>query len=174
MPILGILQGPHTTAKRINIAKLTTKTLGIICMTNCDCKNGCSAMFSVLDKGLEKMCRGWCDEVKARKNNLMPQDDLMWTTAYEQGIKESTGMSPDYIPDEPPPGEGNTSFWDFLDDFMPGGGNGGGGGYTPPPPPIKSEIIAGVPNAVTILGGAAIVGGTIYLATRPKPKRRNN
>jgi len=172
MPHLRLLQGSARTSRRVKVAYLTTPEFalqGTICLTNCACKNNCAALFGGLDEATMKECKKWCDQVKAKKNNLMPNTEAQWISRYQSLVTAGITGPPPPLPTEPPPGYENTGFGDILNDLF-GGLFGGGGGpsYAPPPPPAPKSagIIPGVPNAVTIIGGLAVVGGIAYAVTK--------
>lgn len=165
MPRLVMLQG----------ARLSRKLQGKICLTNCACKNDCSAMFAGIDQNLEKDCRGWCDRVKAKRNNLTASTDPYYSSLYQQALNQAQvnvdpygGGAPTTTTDgNKPIGEVLTDITGFIGNIFGGGQQTQQPTYTPPPQKasINPWLIGGLASAA--------IGTGIYLATRKrKPKRR--
>ncbi len=183
MPKLRLLQGSARISRSVKIAKLTnspmsmqeynakTGKLGILCLTNCDCKNDCSGMFAGLDTSTEKLCRTWCDKVKAKKTGQTPSKDGYWQQKQQALISADISATAD----EPAPDvfePEKSGLENILENLFSGiFGSGDDTTYTPPPTPPPTPKIFGIPQNVALIGGALIIGGVIWQTTKKKKKK---
>lgn len=182
MPKLRLLQGTARTSFAVKVAKLTNSympmkeqmgkpnTLGVLCLSNCDCKNDCTGMFGAIDTSTEKECRNWCDKAKAKKNSLYPSKDSYWQQKQRVLIDAdiaATGDEPAPQVDEP----STSGIENIINNLLDSVFGGGDPTYTPPPT-APSPKIMGMPQNVVLIGGAVIIGGIIYMQTRKKKKKK--
>ncbi len=174
MTKLRLLQGTERTSRAAKVAKLSGNKLGILCITNCDCKRECSDMFAGLNKDEEKKCRDWCDRVKARKNDMWPSKDEYWGTMEQTLVNQALSDHTDTTGYQQQPPNGNGNGFDVAGLIEGIFGTIFGkkpDPYTPPPPQPK-PMIMGIPQNTFLLIGGVVVATGIYFATRPKKKRR--
>lgn len=184
MTKLRLLQGAGRISRAVKVAKLSGNNmqmdkymdysgnkLGILCLKNCACKNDCSGMFAALDTSTEKLCRQWCDDVKAKRNSLTASKDPYWQQKYNALIATDVAGTAD----EPAPEVTTTEssgIEDIIKDLIGsifGPSEPTTPTYTGPPP---TPTIMGIPQNTALIIGAVVVGGIAYFATRPKRKGR--
>lgn len=183
MTKLRLLQGTARTSRAVKVANymrngyINNNKLGIFCLSNCACKNECSEMFGTIDTISEHSCRKWCDEVKAKRNDLYPSRDAEWSGLYAQmtstsaagagaGAAGGAGAAVGAGAGDPgPTGDVGDIISDLFEGiFGPPSGTTTTGAGAPQPQPQ----IFGIPQNTALIIGAGLV---IYFVTR-KPRKR--
>jgi hypothetical protein len=160
MPRTRILSGTRNSR--------SNNRLGIVCLSNCACKNDCSAMFASLDTATEKNCRSNCDRVKAKKNNYFPSADAFWVETRNALVASGVAS----VTDTPAVSDEPTGFEQIKDIFSDILGSFGIGDKTP------GTVTAGVPTQKKSALEAALpllaIGTIAFFGFKAlNPKRKN-